>query len=355
LDMPVVALGGHMKATVAIGWGRRAVLSPHIGELDSPRAMGVFQRVVEDLQEIHKVEAKVLICDANPDYGSSRWARARGVPAAPVQHHIAHASALAGENPDIGRWLTFAWDGTGLGIHGSLWGGEAFLGAPGDWLRVASMRPFQLLGGDRAAREPWRCAAALMWEAGRDWTPPTPGASMAAAAWRKGVACTESSAVGRLFDAAAALVLGLETTSFEGQGPMMLEAIAEAGCDPVALSLARDANGLLRTDWAPLLDCFADDTMPAGERAGIFHASIAGALVAQVEAVAAEDKFDAVGLTGGVFQNRLLAETVAGLLDARDIQVVQHRIAPANDGGLAFGQLVEYACRMAGTSGGLRE
>ena len=111
----------------------------------------------------------------------------------------------------------------------------------------------------------------------------------------------------------------------------------------------------MRTDWAPLLDCFADDTMPAGERAGIFHASIAGALVAQVEAVAAEDKFDAVGLTGGVFQNRLLAETVAGLLDARDIQVVQHRIAPANDGGLAFGQLVEYACRMAGTSGGLRE
>lgn len=345
LAQPTLAVGGHMKAAIALGWERRAVVSPHIGELDSPRSLEVFAALVADLQALYRVDARLIVCDAHPRYASTRWARAQGLPVLEVQHHGAHAAALAGEHPGIGRWLVFTWDGVGLGSDGDLWGGEALLGSPGDWRRVASMRPFHVTGGDRVAREPWRSAAGLMWESGRSWLPAVDGAPLAAQAWQKRIGTRRTSSVGRLFDAAASLVLGLDTASFEGQGPMVLESIAAPGAPAVALPLARDARGLWRTDWAPLVPLLADGRLAAELRAGIFHESLAGALVEQVLAVTATEEVAAVGLTGGVFQNRLLAERVMALLGARGIAVHLPQTVPANDGGLAFGQLIEAAYR----------
>lgn len=345
LAQPTLAVGGHMKAAIALGWERRAVVSPHIGELDSPRSLEVFARLIADLQALYRIDARAIVCDAHPRYASTRWARAQGLPVLEVQHHGAHASALASEHPEVGRWLVFTWDGVGLGSDGDLWGGEALLGRPGDWRRVASMRPFHVTGGDRVAREPWRSAAALMWEIGRSWLPGIDGAPLAAQAWQKRIQTRRTSSVGRLFDAAAALVLGLDTASFEGQGPMMLESIAAPGAPAVALPLARDALGLWRTDWAPLLPMLTDDRLVAEERAAIFHESLACALVEQVLTVTATEEVAAVGLTGGVFQNRLLAERTMALLGARGIPVHLPEMVPANDGGLAFGQLIEAACR----------
>ena len=127
--------------------------------------------MIADLQALYRVDACRIVCDAHPGYASARWALAQNLPATRVQHHAAHASALAGEHPEVGRWLVFVWDGIGLGSDGNLWGGEALAGAPGAWRRAASMRMFDVIGGDRVGREPWRSAAALMWEAGRDWLP----------------------------------------------------------------------------------------------------------------------------------------------------------------------------------------
>lgn len=346
-DIPrtVLAVGGHLKVTTALAWARRVVVSPHIGELDSPRSEKIFQQINRDLQNIYQVKPDVIACDMHPRYSSSQWAEQSGLPRVRVQHHRAHASALAGEHPDVSRWLVFTWDGVGYGDDGSLWGGEAFAGAPGDWTRAASFRPFSLVGGDKAGREPWRSAAALMWSDDRDWGPPVEGIGLARQAWTAGRGCHESSAVGRLFDAAAALVLGRLASSFEGQGPMELEYCASAyrggETHAVAMPLVRDEKGLLRADWSPLLSLLTDDSMAPGLRAALFHESMAFCLLDQVLALREDHDFDAVGLGGGVFQNRWLTERVVSLLAGHAIPVRLHRDIPANDGGLSFGQVIE--------------
>ena len=349
LDVPTLAVGGHMKVTVALAWGNRVVVSPHIGDMDSPRSNKVFQKVIEDLQNLYDVKAKHLICDLHPGYATSRWAKGYcdqlGLALHQVQHHSAHASALAGEHPDIERWLVFTWDGVGYGSDGSLWGGEALTGNPGEWKRVASFRTFRLVGGEKAGREPWRSAAALMWAEGRDWEPEVEGAGFARLAWEKNINVFATSAVGRLFDAAAALVLGLDIASFEGQGPMELVQLSRGAdvLDPVPLPLTPDGEGILRTDWAPLLPVLCDLAIAPEDRADFFHQSMANALVDQALAVRKQSGFDAVGLSGGVFQNRRLTELVAARLEALNIEVRLHEAVPANDGGLCFGQVIDVA------------
>jgi hydrogenase maturation protein HypF len=342
---PVLALGGHMKGSIALGFGKRIVVSPHIGELDSPRALEMFEQVAADLQRLYRVEATRLACDAHPQYASSRWAARQGLPVVEVQHHHAHASGLAGEHEPGLTWLIFAWDGTGLGENSEIWGGETLLGRPGAWRRIASLGKFELPGGDKAAREPWRSAASLVWETGRDWVPAVGDGALARAAWDKRLGTTSCSSAGRLFDAAAAMVLGVEKVSYEGQGPMQLEALARSwdgpGGDAPALPLAADTQGLLRADWSPLLAMLNDDTLAAAQRAARFHESLAQTILAQTRLLAEAHAFDAVGLTGGVFQNRLLAERALALLEAEGLRAHLPAKVPANDGGLAFGQLIE--------------
>lgn len=341
LERPLLAVGGHMKNTVALGWGTRAVVSPHIGDLDSPRALDVFAQVTADLADLYQVAPEAIACDAHPGYASTRWARDRGLPVVAVPHHLAHASALAAEHPAALRWVIAVWDAVGYGEDGTLWGGETFSGRPGAWTRVASLRPFRLTGGDRAGREPWRSAAALMWETGRDFAPQIEGADLVRAAWAKGVNTATTSSAGRLFDAAACLVAGVNATSFEGQGPMMLEALATEAVEAIDLPVAADADGLLRIDWAPLLPVLCNAGRSAAHRASVFHASLAGALAAMLEEMAEREGADAAGLTGGVFQNRRLAESVTERLARRGIAAYLPARLPANDGGLSFGQLVE--------------
>ena len=356
LPRALLATGGHLKVTVALAWDDRVVISPHIGELDSPRSNDVFNKIISDIQLLYDVSSQAIVCDLHPGYASTRWAEQQGLPLVRVQHHAAHASSLAGEHPDIQNWLVFTWDGVGYGSDGTLWGGEALAGRPGDWQRVASFRPFKLVGGDKAGREPWRSAAALLWAEGKALTGQAlaggaqPGIDaealrLAHQAWQRGSNVFESSAVGRLFDAAAALILGRNISSFEGQGPMELEHIAEGGCEAIPLPLTRDENGILRSDWAPMLEVLGNRDIPPAQRAGIFHESMAAALVDQALQARERVEFDAVGLSGGVFQNRRLSERIVDKLQAHGITVRLHREVPANDGGLSFGQIVEAAAR----------
>jgi hydrogenase maturation protein HypF len=340
--VPILAVGAYMKTTVALAWDDRAVVSPHIGDLASPRGREVFARVAHDLQQLYGVRAEHIAHDAHPDFANTRWARESGLPAHPIWHHFAHAAVVAGEYPRDMPLLCFTWDGVGLGPDGTLWGGEALLGRPGAWTRVGSFRPFRLPGGERAARQPWRSALALCWECGQPWPAgETLGGPLLRAAWESGVNAPATTAIGRLFDAAAALLGVCSHTSYEGQAPMQLEALCQGAAAPVTLQLARDTNGIWRSDWAPLLPALLDTHVAPAARAAMFHASLAHTLCAQALAVRESSGVTRVGLSGGVFQNRVLCEQAQSLLTAAGFEVLIPQRLPVNDAAISFGQLIE--------------
>jgi hydrogenase maturation protein HypF len=339
LERPVLAVGADLKNTVALAFGRRVVVSPHIGDLGTLRSGEVFERVIADLQALYQVQATTLVCDAHPDYHASRWARKQNIPRVSVFHHHAHASALAGEHGLPGEMLVFTWDGVGYGMDGTVWGGEALRGQPGAWRRVGSLRPFKLLGGDKANREPWRCALAVCWEAGLEWPGSPQDAALLRHAFERGLNSPQSTSAGRLFDAAAALAGLSAEASYEGEAAMRLEAAGDVCDDALQLPLRLDAQGVWRADWSPLLPMLMDDSLSLADRASLFHASLAELIVMQAERVGVKR----VGLTGGVFQNRLLTEQAAERLQQRGFEVFLPTAIPANDAGLSFGQVVEAA------------
>jgi hydrogenase maturation protein HypF len=350
LPEPVLAVGGHLKLTVALAWGRRVVISPHVGDMGTRRSELVFEQVARDLQRLYDVRASRWLCDAHPGYTTTRWVQSLGEPFTSVLHHHAHASALVAEHALREPAIVFAWDGVGYGGDGTLWGGEAFVGRPGAWQRRASLRPFRLPGGDKAGRSPWRSAAALSWEAGVECPVPVPD-PIVRSAWERGINSPQSSAAGRVFDALAAIVLGVAETSFEGQGPMWLEACARPVERFPQLPIGPDAHGVLRIDWAPLLELCGDGRLAPGERSGAAHAALADAICRVAESERARSGLAVAGLTGGVFQNRRLLELATAGLEGRGFRVLLPERVPCNDGGLSYGQVAEF---LGGAAPGLQ-
>lgn len=353
LATPTLAVGAFLKNTVALGWDRRAVVSPHLGDLESPRARQLLARVVADLQQLYGVQARAVACDAHPGFPNSRWARDSGLEVIEVLHHEAHASALAGELGIGEDMLVFTWDGVGYGADGDIQGGEALLGSPGSWRRAGSLRRFRLPGGDAAAIQPWRTALSLAWETGTSWRPaggtPDP---LLHQAWERGINAPPTSAAGRLFDGASALCGLISNASFEGQGPALLEAAAadDSGIEAVALAHECDVDGIWRIDWAPLVALMMDGARPLAERSAVFHASLAGALAEQARRITPPE-VGRIGLAGGVFQNRRLCAAARKALTAAGYEVVMPRELPVNDAAISYGQLVEAAYRGARTDG----
>jgi hydrogenase maturation protein HypF len=333
-----------MKNTIALAWDNRAVVSPHIGDLASPRGRAVFGQVICDLQELYGVRAQCVAHDAHPDFPNTRWAHESGLPARQIWHHYAHAAAVAGEYPSDEPLLCFTWDGVGLGPDRTLWGGEGILGRPGAWSRVTSFRPFRLPGGERAARDPWRSALALCWESGQAWPAgEILGSALLRAAFDSHVNAPSTTAVGRLFDAAAALVGICLYASYEGEAPMCLEALCEEPAHPLPMPLARDAMGVWRSDWAPLVRAMLDERCDTAARAAMFHASMAQTLREQALVVRNDSGVRRIGLSGGVFQNRVLTERAQALLLAEGFEVLIPQRLPVNDAGISYGQLIEAA------------
>jgi len=343
LPEPLLATGSHMKNTIALAWDDRLVVSPHIGDLDSPRSQQVFTQVIEDLQQLYQVRARAVICDAHPGYASSRWAKDCGLPCTTAYHHHAHASALVLDHWNDESWLVFTWDGVGFGTDSSLWGGEALLGKPGSWQRVASMLPFYLPGGEKAGREPWRSAAALCWQAGIELEGLPKGSTVLKQAWKKRINTPQSTAVGRLFDAASALTGVLQQASFEGQGPMLLEQASNELIPTAALPQIEDETGLLQADWSGLLPVLMDNNRSIAERASHFHASLAHTLLQQAITMRERNDVNNIGLCGGVFQNRKLSDYAVQLLLENGFNACLQLRLPANDAAICAGQVVEAA------------
>jgi hydrogenase maturation protein HypF len=341
LAAPLLALGGQLKNTLALGWGDRVVVSPHLGDMNTPRGLSLMRTVAADLQDLYGVPAQTVTCDAHPGYATTRLAAKFGLPVRKIFHHEAHASALAGEFDRDGNWLIFTWDGAGFGRDGTIWGGEAMLGRPGQWRRAGSLRPFSLPGGDRAARETWRIAHALCWEAGHEWQSSPHDVAMLRHAWLRGINCPRTSSVGRLFDGAAALLGLVLTTSFEGQAASRVEAACCAPAPPIELPLSRRADGVWESDWSPLLDALQDEGKSVAARSAAFHATLVELLLAQARAIHAEYGINQIGLSGGVFQNRVLCEAIVAAAEREGFTVFIPERLPSNDAGLSFGQIIE--------------
>ncbi|MGR8931982.1 MAG: carbamoyltransferase HypF [Gammaproteobacteria bacterium] len=344
-ERPLLAVGADLKNTVALGFGNRIVVSPHIGDLGTLRSGQVFEQVISDLQRLFGVTAEAVVCDAHPAYHTQGWAKQSGLPLIPVFHHHAHASALAGEYGIEDNMVVFTWDGTGYGEDGTIWGGETLLGRPGRWQRAGSLKPFHLPGGDKASRQPWRSALALCWEAGQDWPDCPMDSRMLHTAWQKRLNCPQTSSAGRLFDAAAAIIGIKHESSYEGHAAMLLESVSSTAAEGIPLPLCTVDGGLLVSDWSPLLEVIKDKTRALSERASLFHASLA--LVIAEQSLAFREKYGVkkIGLSGGVFQNRLLTELAQAKLIERGFEVYLHEKLPAGDGGISFGQLIEAGNR----------
>ena len=463
----LLAVGGHMKNAVAVGLGSQVVLSQHIGDMETPQAIEAFEAVIGDLLRMLEADPVAVVHDLHPDYPSTLWARRitgdglvggdgatavaplrparrpaasevgraselehaselgrvselehasesgraselgrlRGVPAVAVQHHHAHLASCLADNSVDGRAVGITFDGTGYGPDGTVWGGEVLLGDAESYERVARLRPFRLLGGEAAVREPRRGAISVLAEVfgadvlSRDEVAPLAHLAPLAALedhqrrlfgrlLTSGLGSPLTSSAGRLFDAVAALAGLHQRVSFEGQAAMSLEFAADAGETGTYPIDVRDVdrrhrvnsqsvNGQsvkgqsgddqsdegqrgegqrgeggdrraappLEIDWRPMIAAVVNDLSKGASAATVaarFHAALAVA-IADVAELVGEPR---VALTGGCFQNALLTEWVREALEDRGFEVLLHRRVPANDGGIALGQIAVAAARL---------
>jgi hydrogenase maturation protein HypF len=347
---PLLAVGAHLKNTVAVAVGRQVFLSQHLGDLETAPAFEAFRAAAADLPRLYDCRPAAVACDAHPDYLSSQFAEQTGLPVVRVQHHHAHVLACMAEHDLAGAVLGVAWDGTGHGDDGTAWGGEFLRVTDARFERLAHFRPFRLPGGDRAAREPRRSALGLLYELLGDaaFTRLDLAPLRAFTAAERGVLRTVlerrlnaplTSAAGRLFDAVAALVGLRQVARFEGQAAMELEFAIDDSTAEAYDPLRSDA-GIL--DWELLtLEILRDleHHVPTGVIAAKFHNSLAEVIVA----VARQSGMERVVLTGGCFQNRRLLERAVTRLEAAGFRPYWHCRLPPNDGGIAVGQIMAAA------------
>ena len=348
----VVAFGGHLKSTVAVTRVGNVVLSQHIGDLETIEARSAHTKAISDLVKLHGAQPALAVRDLHPDYASTRAAEASGLPVRAVQHHVAHVAACMAENGIVPPVLGVAWDGTGYGPDGTIWGGEFLRVTAGKWNRIGKIRPFRLPGGNRAVREPRRAALGLLYEAyGERAFELSELAPLAAFSLTelgvlsrmlvRGINAPFTSSAGRLFDVFAALMGLRQICAYEGQAAVELEGVT--GDEPAGRRyrfLVREGDDTaIVVDWEPALgEALADlrAGIPTAEMSAALHDGLAMA-IAEVAARVGEGT---VALTGGCFQNARLTESTVAALRAAGLNAVWHRRVPPNDGGLALGQAV---------------
>jgi hydrogenase maturation protein HypF len=348
----VLAAGAHLKVAVCVTRGREAFLSQHVGDLDSAGTVEFYHETARRMLDALGVAPELVACDLHPDYRSTLFAEGTGLPVLRVQHHAAHLAAVAVEHQLGGRIIGVAMDGHGYGDDGGAWGGELMMRADDEWRRIGHLRPLALPGGDRAAREPWRMGVAALVALGR-------GAEAAERFPREALAGpladrisndplgSVTTSLGRLFDAAAALLGVCDRQTYEGQAASELEAF----CGVPRSLKAGFALGREGLDFRPLLRALLQPGLTAREGSGLFHGTLIDGVAEWIGRGAAQAGTLDVVLGGGCLVNRTLANGLATALRARGLRPWLPRRVPANDGGVAFGQAAIARAHLSGIAG----
>ncbi len=368
---PVLGCGAELKNTFCLAKESHAFMSHHIGDLENAETLRSFTEGIEHFRRLFDIEPRLIAHDLHPDYLSTKYAAdlaASGLPGGVsgdiemigVQHHHAHIASCLADNDEDGPVIGVAFDGTGYGTDGTIWGGEFLIADLASYQRAGFLEPVPLPGGAAAIRQPWRMAASYLAAAYPGGSAATAAAPLAvrtrnARQWdavlamaRRGINSPLTSSAGRLFDAAAALLGVRDAVNYEGQAAIELEQLAdvrERRSYPATIS---ERDGALRVCGSDLVRAVADDLAAGAERPAIaarFHCGVAAAIIAACVRLREQTGLAVVALSGGVFQNLLLTDQVVVGLERARFRVLLHGRVPCNDGGISLGQAAVAAAR----------
>jgi hydrogenase maturation protein HypF len=348
----ILACGGELKNTLCLTKDHYAIVSQHIGDLENLETMEFFRETLGHLKRFFRVEPEAVVYDLHPNYLSSRFALEQsGLPAIGVQHHHAHIASCMADNALRGRVIGVAFDGTGYGKDGQIWGGEFLVCDYLGFERRVHLGYIPLAGGDRAIRQPWRAALAYLRA-----TFGTEATSMALPLFReipetqiafvdkmlaRGIQTVQTSSCGRLFDAVSSIIGLRHEVTYEGQAAIELESVASETAETYPFRItARDP---CQADMSPTIQAIVSDLgrkVPVTVISGRFHRTVAQVVVEGCQRIRELDGLNRVCLSGGTFQNLLLLNHAVSGLRQRGFEVFVHRRVPPNDGGLSLGQAV---------------
>ncbi|MFZ0665865.1 MAG: carbamoyltransferase HypF [Acidimicrobiales bacterium] len=361
---PVLAVGGETKNTFCMAAGEDAWMSQHIGDMGSVETLDAFAKSNKQFEEIYRVRAEALVADSHPGYHTRRWAEEQKTNCLIlVQHHHAHIASLMAENgiASDGRVIGFAFDGTGFGSDGAIWGGEALIARYDGFERAAHLRYVPLAGGDATIRKPYRAALSHLKAAGVHWAPelfPVQAASgseikLLNRQLETGFRCVPTSSMGRLFDAVSSILGVRQVASYEAQAAIEMEAIASAGLQsPRKYQFVISGDEIDQSDVIRGIVSDLRLGIPIAVIAAGFHVAVADMVSEVADTTRTQHGIGTVGLSGGVFQNLVLVGLIRQTLERKGFEVLTHRVVPSNDGGLALGQVaVAAAARAAARSG----
>jgi hydrogenase maturation protein HypF len=349
-----LAVGAHLKNSVAIGFDKRVFISQHIGDLETTQAYGAFEKVIESLGNLYEFKPAYIACDIHPDYLSSQYARKCNLPLVKVQHHYAHILGCMAENEIEPPVLGVSWDGTGLGTDNTIWGGEFLAIDDTGFERIAHLRTFRLPGGDKAIKEPRRAAFGILYEIyghkvlempeiaslkAFDKSEITPLTRML----QSGLNSPVTSSAGRLFDAVSSIIGLRHYNNYEGQAAMELEfSIGRINSDELYdFKIANNARPII-IDWEVTIGQIIDDTR-RGVNIGLISAKFHNTMAEIIITVAKTIGMKKVVLSGGCFQNKYLIEKTIDRLNREGFRPYWNQRIPPNDGGIALGQVIEAA------------
>jgi hydrogenase maturation protein HypF len=355
----ILAVGAHLKNSVALSVGQDVFVSQHIGDLETSGALSAFQKTVSDLPRLYSATPVRVACDLHPDYLSSQHALQIQAPLKRIQHHWAHVLSCMAEHDLSGPALGVSWDGAGYGEDGTIWGGEFLLTREESFERVAHLRQFRLPGGEAAVREPRRTALAILYEiwgenamSDRGLAPVTAFLDRELRVIRqmlfRGLNAPVTSSAGRLFDAVASILAIRQRSTFEGQAAMELESAIDPKVSEFYPFKIVEGRPMI-IDWAPTIAEILID-LRDGESLGTIAAKFHNTLVEWIVSIAQAIEEPRIVLTGGCFQNRYLLERSILRLSEAGFRPYWHQRVPTNDGGISLGQLVAAAQAIRATA-----
>jgi len=346
----ILAVGPHLKNTVAVSSLNNVFISQHIGDLETERAYTTFKSTIEDLKLMYELDPECIVCDEHPDYFSTKYAKSQKLPVIPVQHHYAHVLSCMAENHLKGPLLGIAWDGTGYGPDGTVWGGEFLTIKDGTFDRAAHFKGFPLPGGETAVKEPRRSAVGLLFSRfGAEFSKMSDVSSLRSFDEQelnniskmliKNINSPLTTSVGRLFDAVASILDLCQKMEFEGQAAMLLEFLTEGveTDDHYSFDIGEYSEGCIEIDGPSIREIL--DDVKKGIKKPVISAKFHNSLVEIAIAITRRVRLEKIVLTGGCFQNKYLAEHAIKRFREEKFRPYWHQRIPPNDGGISLGQV----------------